>query len=74
MSLAALGIAQCEVGADVELRLRPTQRPALSLAPAEGLRLGQTTWVTPTDAREGAARLRVPAADAAPHDEVTTAA
>jgi type VI secretion system protein ImpH len=59
---------------DVELRLRPTQRPALSLAPAEGLRLGQTTWVTPTDAREGAARLRVPAATAASNDEVTTAA
>lgn len=59
---------------DVELRLRPTQRPALSLAPGEGLRLGQTTWVAPTDAREGATRLRVPAADAHAHDEITTAA
>jgi len=59
---------------DVELRLRPAQRPALSLAPAEGLRLGQTTWVAPTDAREGATRLRVPAADAHANDEITTAA
>jgi len=59
---------------DVELRLRPTQRPSLSLLPSEGLRLGQTTWVAPTDAREGAARLRVPAATAEPFEEVTTAA
>jgi type VI secretion system protein ImpH len=59
---------------DVELRLRPTQRPRLALAPEDGLRLGQTTWVAPTDAREGATRLRVPAADARSNDEVTNAA
>lgn len=45
---------------DVELRLRATQRPALRLAAAEGLRLGQTSWVAPTDPSEGRARLRVP--------------
>lgn len=59
---------------DVELRLRPTQRPALSLAPAEGLRLGQTSWVAPTDAREGATRLRVPAARDHTTTEATNAA
>lgn len=45
---------------DVELRLRPPQRPSLRLAPAEGLRLGQTSWIAPTDSREGRTRLRVP--------------
>ncbi len=45
---------------DVELRLRAPQRPALRLAPDEGLRLGQTTWIAPTDAHDGVARLRVP--------------
>lgn len=59
---------------DVELRLRPTQRPALRLAPTEGLRLGQTSWIAPTDAREGATRLRVPASDGHANDEITTAA
>lgn len=45
---------------DVELRLRPHQRPAQRLAPGEGLRLGQTSWVSPTDEHEGVTRLRVP--------------
>lgn len=45
---------------DVELRLRATQRPAQRLAPGDGLRLGQTSWVAPTDAHEGVTRLRVP--------------
>lgn len=59
---------------DVELRLRPTQRPRLTLSPEDGLRLGQTTWISPTDAREGATRLRVPAAGAHADDEAITAA
>ncbi len=51
---------------DVELSLRPTQRPALRLAPDEGMRLGQTSWIAPTDGREGRARLKVPPAAGAP--------
>lgn len=59
---------------DVELHLRPTQRPALSLAPGEGLRLGQTSWIAPTDAREGVARLRVPPAGGSPSEAAHQAA
>lgn len=59
---------------DVELRLRATQRPAVALAAAGGLRLGQTTWVSPTDARDGVTRLRVPAAGAHSNEGITTAA
>jgi type VI secretion system protein ImpH len=47
---------------DVELRLHPTQRPLMRLAPEQGLRLGQTTWVSPTDDHEGVTRLRAPVA------------
>lgn len=55
---------------DVELRLRPTQRPAQRLSPLDGLRLGQTTWIAPTDSREGVTHLRVPP----PSESVTRAA
>lgn len=59
---------------DVELHLRPTQRPALRLAPHEGLRLGQTSWIAPTDEREGVTRLRVPPAGEHAPEEATHAA
>ncbi len=59
---------------DVELHLRPTQRPALRLDTGEGLRLGQTSWVAPTDAREGRARVRVPRPDHAWKEDASHAA
>lgn len=59
---------------DVELRLRATQRPELRLTTSEGLRLGQTSWITPTDAREGSTRLRVPPPSAEPLEDATHAA
>jgi type VI secretion system protein ImpH len=45
---------------DVELRLRSSERPTLRLAPEDGMRLGQSTWITPTDPNDGTTRLRVP--------------
>jgi type VI secretion system protein ImpH len=45
---------------DVELHLRSTQRPALRLSHTDGLRLGQCSWIAPTDPRDGTTRLRVP--------------
>lgn len=48
---------------DLELRLRAPERPAACLDPQSGQRLGQTTWISPTDARVGAVRLRVPPPD-----------
>jgi type VI secretion system protein ImpH len=59
---------------DVELHLHPTQRPALRLSPAEGLRLGQTTWIAPTDSREGVTRLGVPAVGGTEAEAATNAA
>lgn len=59
---------------DVELHLRHTQRTALRLAPEEGLRLGQTSWISPTDAREGVTRLRVPPAAEPVNEHATHAA
>ncbi len=59
---------------DIELHLRATQRPALGLAPQAGQRLGQTSWIAPTDAREGVTRLRVPQATEYPIEAATTAA
>lgn len=49
---------------DIELHLEPAERPAVALDPGAGLRLGQTTWLTPTDAHEGVTRLRAPRPDA----------
>jgi len=46
---------------DVELHLRSEQRPPLRLAQDDGSRLGQSTWIAPTDLRDGHTRLRVPA-------------
>lgn len=59
---------------DVELHLRPTQRPAQRLSPSEGFRLGQTSWLAPTDEREGVTRLRVPPATGAAPETATRAA
>jgi type VI secretion system protein ImpH len=59
---------------DVELRLRPTQRPAQRLAPEDGLRLGQTSWIAPTDSREGVTRLRVPPPSEPATEDATHAA
>ena len=61
-SLAALTrlYVQEPLDFDVELQLRPSQRPAQRLAPTDGLRLGQTSWLAPTDAHPGVTRLRVP--------------
>ncbi len=59
---------------DVELHLRSAQRPAQRLAPEEGLRLGQTSWISPTDAREGVTRLRIPTASEPSLETATTAA
>ena len=59
---------------DVELHLRPTQRPAQRLTTEQGLRLGQTSWIAPTDARAGVTRLRVPQTGGPALEEATTAA
>ena len=59
---------------DVELQLRSSERPAQRLAPAEGLRLGQTSWLSPTDAHDGTTRLRVPPPQAAAPEAAPTAA
>jgi len=44
---------------DVELHLRSQERPALRLAPEDDSRLGQSSWMAPTDPRDGRTRLRV---------------
>lgn len=59
---------------DVELRLHAEQRPAQRLAPADGLRLGQTSWLAPTDRQEGVTRLRVPPESPTPTSPATRAA
>ncbi len=45
---------------DIELHLNAEQRPAARLSPESGQRLGQTTWISPTDTREGVSRFRAP--------------
>jgi len=45
---------------DIELHLHADQRPAARLDPESGQRLGQTTWISPTDGREGVSRFRAP--------------
>ena len=59
---------------DVVLHLRSSQRPALHLAPDAGLRLGQTSWLAPTDATDGVTRLRVPREPAARMESAPTSA
>lgn len=43
---------------DIELHLEADQRPAARLNADGGQRLGQNTWLTPTDEREGVSRFR----------------
>ena len=60
---------------DLELHLHSAERPALRLTPDAGQRLGQTTWISPTDARDGVTRLRAPVAyaNATPHSAARAA-
>lgn len=75
-SLAALTrlYVQEPLDFDVELQLRPSQRPAQRLAPMDGLRLGQTSWLAPTDAHPGVTRLRVPPPGGPKMEDATHAA
>ena len=52
---------------DIELHLEADQRPAARLVADGGQRLGQNTWLTPTDEREGVSRFRAPGPNAPGH-------